>query len=89
MANHPSAEKRNRQRINRTEANKSVRGAVRTAVKKARQAIASGDANAASEQVAAASRALARAASKRIVHQGAASRTTSRIQSQLDALRKA
>ncbi len=89
MANHPSAQKRNRQRVKTTESNKSVKGAVRTAVKKARVAIAKGDAKAASEQVSLASRALARAASKRIVHKGMASRTTSRIQSQLDALRKA
>jgi len=89
MANHPSAEKRNRQRVVRTEANKSVKGAVRTAVKKARLAIAKGDATSASEQVSLASRALARAASKRIVHKGAAARTTSRIQSQLAALSKA
>jgi len=89
MANHPSAEKRNRQRLKRTEANKSVKGSVRTAVKKARQAIAHGDAKVASEHVAVASRALARAASKRIVNKGTAARTTSRIQSQLDSLRKA
>jgi len=89
MANHPSAEKRNRQRLKRTDANKNVKGAVRTAVKKARQAIAQGDAKAAAEQVSEASRALARAASRRIVHKGMAARTTSRIQSQLDAIRKA
>jgi small subunit ribosomal protein S20 len=89
MANHPSAQKRNRQRLKTTEANKSVKGSVRTAVKKARQAIAQGDVKVATEQVAVASRALARAASKRIVHKGAASRTTSRIQSQLDSIRKA
>lgn len=88
MANHPSAQKRNRQRLKRTEANKSIKGAVRTAVKKARQAIAQGDATAASEQVALASRALARAASKKVVHRGMAARTTSRIASQLDTLRK-
>jgi small subunit ribosomal protein S20 len=89
MANHPSADKRNRQRIVRTEANRSVKGAVRTAVKKARLAIAQGDEKAAAEQVAAASKALAKAASKRIVHPGSAARTTSRIQSQLHAIRKA
>jgi small subunit ribosomal protein S20 len=89
MANHPSAEKRNRQRVKRTEANKSIKGAVRTAVKKARQAIAQGDVKTATEQVSQASRALARASSKRIVNKGMASRTTSRIQSQLDGLRKA
>jgi len=89
MANHPSAEKRNRQRIIRTEGNRSVKGAVRTAVKKARLAIAGGDLKGASEQVALASRALAKAAAKRIIHPGSASRTTSRIQSQLAAISKA
>ena len=89
MANHPSAQKRNRQRIVTTEANRSVRGAVRTAVKKARLAIAQGDPKVATEQVAAASRALARAASKGIIHVGNAARTTSRIQSQLHARQKA
>ncbi len=88
MANHPSAEKRNRQRARRAESNKSAKGAVRSAVKKARLAIAQGDAKAASERVSEASRSLARAASKRIVHKGMAARTTSRIESQLAALRK-
>ncbi len=87
MANHPSAEKRNRQRVQRTESNKSIKGAVRSAVKKARLAIAQGDGKAAAEQVSEASRSLARAASKRIVHKGMAARTTSRIASQLAALK--
>jgi small subunit ribosomal protein S20 len=89
MANHPSADKRNRQRLVQTEANRSVKGAVRTAVKKARLAIAQGDPRAATESVALASKALAKAASKGVLHQGSASRTTSRIQSQLHAIRKA
>jgi len=41
MANHPSAEKRNRQRIVRTERNRRVKGAVRTRWKKARAAVTS------------------------------------------------
>jgi small subunit ribosomal protein S20 len=86
MANHPSAEKRNRQRLKRAERNKGVRSAVRSAVKKARAAIADGDAGAAKNEVRAAVRALARAASKGIVHVKAASRTTSRIESALNKL---
>jgi small subunit ribosomal protein S20 len=78
MANHPSAAKRNRQRLVRAERNKAVRSEVRTAVKKARTAIAHGDANA-HELAIAAERALARAASKGVVHKKAASRTTSRL----------
>ena len=51
MANHASAEKRNRQRIRRTERNRAVRSAVRSAVKKARVALAQGDAAAAKTTV--------------------------------------
>ena len=39
MANHASAEKRNRQRITRTARNKARKSAVRTFVKKVRAAI--------------------------------------------------
>jgi small subunit ribosomal protein S20 len=67
MANHPSAAKRNRQRIKRTARNKTLRSALRTAVKKARAAVVS----------------LARAASAGVIHRNAASRTTSRITSAL------
>jgi small subunit ribosomal protein S20 len=86
MANHASAEKRNRQRIQRTARNRAVTSAVRTAVKKARSAVAAGDRQAATKVVKAATQALARAASKGIVHPRAASRVTSRIESALAKL---
>lgn len=86
MANHVSAEKRNRQRIKRTARNRPVRTAVRTAVKRARAAIASGDPQAAAEPVRLAASALARAASKGILPRKAASRTTSRITSALQKI---
>ena len=79
MANHPSAEKRNRQRLGRAERNKAVKSSVRTAVKKARVAIAAGD-ETAKDKVSAASRELAKAAKKGVLHPRTASRTTSRIQ---------
>ncbi|HEY5961042.1 MAG TPA: 30S ribosomal protein S20 [Polyangiaceae bacterium] len=86
MANHPSAEKRNRQRTKRSERNSSALSTVRTAVKKARVAISAGDSTVAAEAVSKASKLLARAASKGVVHDHTASRTTSRIQSQLNKL---
>lgn len=82
MANHPSAEKRNRQRVKRTIRNKSVKSEVRTTLKKARTAVAEG-AEAATTDVRAAVSALARAASKGVIHKKAASRTTARIQAAL------
>lgn len=86
MANHPSAEKRNRQRVARTERNRAAKSTVRSAVKKARAAIASGDKADAKSNVAAASAALAKAAKKGVIHKNAASRVTSRIQASLAKL---
>jgi small subunit ribosomal protein S20 len=86
MANHVSAEKRNRQRIKRTARNRPIRTAVRTAVKRARAAIASGDPQAAAEIVRLAASALSRAASKGILPKKTASRTTSRITSALQKI---
>lgn len=82
MSNHPSAAKRNRQRIARTARNRSIRSTVRTAVKQARTAIASGD-SAAAQQVKKAISLLASAASKGVLHKKTAARTTSRIQAAL------
>ena len=81
MANHASAEKRNRQRIARTERNRSVKGAVRTLLKKARAALATPDAKTADSAtaVAAAVKAVDRAASKGVVHPKTAARTKSRL----------
>lgn len=85
MSNHPSAAKRNRQRITRTNRNRSVRSSVRTVVKQARAAIAAGDGQAAAHVKKAISL-LASAASKGILHKKAAARTTSRIQAALSKL---
>ncbi|HMI86543.1 MAG TPA: 30S ribosomal protein S20 [Polyangiaceae bacterium] len=81
MANHPSAEKRNRQRIRRTERNRSVKGAVRTLLKKARAAIAAPgtEATASASAIAAAVKAVDRAASKGVVHPKMAARAKSRL----------
>ncbi len=78
MANIKSAEKKNRQSIKRAERNRVVRGSTRTAVKKARLAIDSGDPNAL-QAVMAAERALDRAASKGVIHANNASRRKSRL----------
>ena len=79
MANHASAEKRNRQRIRRTERNRAQRSAVRTSIKQAREALSSGNAKTAVTAVLAAERALARAAQKGVIPTKASSRTASRL----------
>lgn len=78
MANHASAEKRNRQRLKRTARNRAAKSALRTAVKKARAAIA-GTADQAAEQVKAAVSKLDRAASKGIIPVGRANRLKGRL----------
>ncbi len=86
MAHHPSAQKRNRQRVVRTERNRAAKSTVRSVVKKARTAIETGDKAAAKSSVVAASTALAKAAKKGVIHKNAASRVTSRIQTALSKL---
>ncbi len=78
MANTRSAEKRNRQAQKRRAINVRVRTNVRSAVKKAREAIVA-DAGAAKPSVLAAVRTLDKAASKGILHKNAAARRISRL----------
>ncbi len=86
MANHPSAEKRNRQRVRRTEQKRAQRSSVRTFVKQAREALHAGNAKTSGALVAAAEKALARAAQKGIVTRKSASRITSRLASAFSKL---
>lgn len=89
MANHPSAEKRNRQRITRTARNRAVSSAVRTFVKRVRVAIEEKNVGEASTALKVAIVQLDKAASKGAVHVKAASRTISRLSAQVHALTKA
>lgn len=86
MANHASAEKRYRQAARRTLANRRVLSAVRTSIKKARGALASGDHGAAKQAVHRAKVALAKAAGKGVLKARSASRTTSRMDKALNQL---
>ena len=86
MANHPSAEKRNRQRVKRTLRNRGVSSAVRTQVKAVRTALHAKDASAASTALKIATVALDKAATKGVLHPKAASRTISRLTAQVHKL---
>jgi small subunit ribosomal protein S20 len=79
LANTRSAEKRNRQAHNRRNRNVQVRTRVKSAVKKVRDALATGDAAAAKAAFASAAKVLDGAASKGVMHKGAASRRISRL----------
>jgi small subunit ribosomal protein S20 len=89
VANHPSAEKRNRQREKRTQRNRGIKSSVRTQIKTVRAAIASKDPAAAAKALTDASVALAKAASKGALPKKAASRKVSRLASAVHGLGKA
>lgn len=79
MANHKSAEKRARQTVKRAARNVSIRSSVKTAIRKLREAIASGDAEAIGSQLAVTSRAVRKAASKGVMHPRTAARRVARM----------
>lgn len=78
MAQHKSAEKRNRQNQKRNIRNSAVRSRMRKAVKAARQALESGAADK-GELVAAAIREVQKAGSKNIIKSNTVSRYVSRL----------
>ena len=84
MANHASAEKRNRQRIKRTARNRSVKSALRTVLKKARLVVqkAPSQDTAAATLTAAVSE-LDRAAAKGVIPRERASRLKGRLAASL------
>jgi small subunit ribosomal protein S20 len=88
MANHVSAEKRNRQRIKRTDRNRAAKSTLRTEVKKARSAIKAAPADAGKLVRGAASK-LARAASKGVIPRKRASRVAGRLAAALHKASKA
>ena len=79
MANHASAEKRNRQRIKRTTRNRAIKSEFRSLVKAVREALESGDAAAAQKALTPAISALDSAVTKGVLHRATASRRVSRL----------
>lgn len=79
MANTKSAEKRNRQAQKRRARNTIVRTTVKTAVKKARETLTGQDAAKTQDAVKDATKTLARAASKGVLHKRTASRRIARL----------
>lgn len=86
MANTPSAKKAARKIAARTEVNKSRRSRMRTFIRKVEEAIASGNATAATAAFKAAEPEIMRAASKGIVPKNTASRKVSRLSHRVKAL---
>jgi small subunit ribosomal protein S20 len=79
VANHKSAEKRNRQNKIRNARNTHIRSTMRSYVKKLRTAIADGDMETAKSILEKAVPYIDKAASKGVIHQATASRKISRL----------
>lgn len=86
MANSAQARKRARQAIVRRAHNMSLRSTLRTAVKKVKKAIATGDKAAAQAVFKESQGIIDSIAGKKIVHKNTAARTKSRLSSAIKAL---
>ncbi len=86
MANTPQAKKRIRRNTRRAEINGNRVGRIRTFVKKAEAALASGDKGAATEAMAQVQPELMRGVAKGVLHKNTASRKFSRLTKRLSAL---
>jgi small subunit ribosomal protein S20 len=79
MANSAQARKRARQAEATRMRNASAKSALRTAVKKVKKAIATGDKTAATKQLQESQSIIDRVADKKVVHKNTTSRTKSRL----------
>jgi len=86
MANTKSAEKRNRQNVQQRERNRAHRSRLRTAIKRLRSAVASGDAAQAREILPQTLSTIDKIAQKKIIHANAAARYKSRLVKKVAAL---
>lgn len=86
MANSRSAEKRMRQTANRRSRNRAHRSNMRSAVKKLRAAVDSGDAAAARELLTRTLSIVDSTAQKGVIHANTAARTKARLQRAVNAL---
>ncbi|MBX6360111.1 MAG: 30S ribosomal protein S20 [Acidobacterium ailaaui] len=86
MANHVSALKRARQTERKTAVNRANRSRVRKAIRALREALAKGDAAAASEQFRKTVSQIDKSVQKGILHDNTASRYKSRLAARLKAL---
>ncbi|HVT17347.1 MAG TPA: 30S ribosomal protein S20 [Thermoanaerobaculia bacterium] len=86
MANTKSAEKRNRQNSQARDRNRGQRSRLRTAIKRLRGALASGDAAKAAELLPATLSVIDATAQKKVIHTNTASRYKSRLTRQVAQL---
>jgi small subunit ribosomal protein S20 len=89
VANHKSAEKRNRQNKIRNARNTHIRSTMRTYVKKVRTAVSEGDQANAQALLEKAVPCIDKAAAKGVIHKATASRKISRLAKLVNTMTKA
>ena len=88
MANTPSAKKRIRTTLTKTDINKSRKSRIKTFIRKVEDAIESKDAKSAVDSLKAAQPEIMRGVTKGIFHKNTASRKISRLSSRIKAISK-
>ena len=88
MANTPSAKKRIRNTLRKTDINRSRRSRIKTFVKKVEDAIETKDAKSAMDSLKAAQPEIMRGVTKGIFHKNTASRKISRLSSRIKSISK-
>ena len=83
-----SAKKRLRQNVVRRARNRSIKSAVRSQVRRVREAIAAGDVELSETEFRSAARQLDRAAARNVIHDNAAARTKSRLSAKIMAVKQ-
>jgi len=86
MANHPSAEKRNRQNIKRRARNRAFRSEIRTTIRSVLKAAESGDKETAESKLKTATSLLGKASIKGLHHKNNVARRVSRLNSSVKRL---
>ncbi|MBN1587994.1 MAG: 30S ribosomal protein S20 [Pirellulales bacterium] len=89
MPNTKSARKRLRQTETRKEHRLSMKRALRTQIRKVREAVTAGNAELADSEFRLAAKKLDRAGSQNIIHRNAAARMKSRLSTRIKAIKKA
>jgi small subunit ribosomal protein S20 len=79
MPTTKTGKKRLRQSLERRAANRAVKSAVKTQIRKVREAVAAGNVSLAETELRTAAQKLDRAGIKRVIHPNAAARTKSRL----------
>lgn len=89
MPNTASAKKRLRQNVIRRDRNRAIKSAVRSQMKKVREAVKAGEIEKAEEEFRVAAQRLDRAGSRNIIHPNATSRYKSRLQRMIKKAKQA